>query len=60
MSDTIDQEMALAFAKMSKSGALNELYAAKVKREGNVLLSKLLYSISRSEKFQVGGLSVSR
>jgi rubrerythrin len=50
MSDTIDQEMALAFAKMSKSSALNKLYAAKVKREGNVLLSKLLYSISRSEK----------
>lgn len=50
MSDTIDQEMALAFAKMSKSSALNKLYAKKVKREGNVLLSKLLNSISRSEK----------
>ena len=50
MSDTIDQEMALAFANMSKSSALNKLYAARVKREGNVLLSKLLYSISRSEK----------
>jgi rubrerythrin len=50
MSDTIDQKMALAFAKMSKSSALNRLYAAKVKRDGNVLLSKLLYSISRSEK----------
>ena len=60
MSDTIDQEMALAFAKMSKSSALNGLYAAKVKREGNVLLSKLLYSISWPGKFQVGGLSVSR
>jgi hypothetical protein len=57
---TIDQEMALAFAKMSKSSALNRLYAAKVKREGNILLSKLLYSISRSEKIQDGGLSVSR
>ncbi len=50
MPETIDQEMALAFARMSKSSALNKLYAAKVKREGNVLLSKLLYSISRSEK----------
>jgi rubrerythrin len=50
MSDNIDQEMALAFAGMSKSSALNKLYAAKAKREGNVLLSKLLYSISRSEK----------
>lgn len=50
MSDTLDQKMALAFAKMSKSSALNKLYAARVKREGNVLLSKLLYSISRSEK----------
>ena len=50
MSDTLDQEMALAFAKMSKSSALNKLYAAKAKRDGNVLLSKLLYSISRSEK----------
>ena len=50
MSDTMDKEMALAFAKMSKSSALNRLYAAKVKREKNVLLSKLLYSISRSEK----------
>ena len=50
MPDTIDQEMALAFANMSKSSALNKLYAARVKREGNVLLSKLLYSISRSEK----------
>ena len=52
MPDTLDQEMALAFAKMSKSSALNGLYAAKVKREGNVLLSKLLYSISRSEKIR--------
>jgi rubrerythrin len=42
--------MALAFAKMSKSSTLNKLYAARVRREGNVLLSKLLYSISRSEK----------
>ena len=50
MSDTLDQEMALAFARMSKSSALNQLYAAKAKRDGNVLLSKLLYSISRSEK----------
>lgn len=50
MSDTLDQEMALAFARMSKSSALNKLYAAKTKRGGNVLLSKLLYSISRSEK----------
>ena len=50
MSETIDQEMALAFARMSKSSDLNKLYAAKVKREGNVLLSKLLHSISRSEK----------
>ena len=50
MSDIIDQEMALAFAKMSKSSALNRLYAAKVKREGKILLSKLLYSISRSER----------
>ncbi|MGW8325911.1 MAG: rubredoxin-like domain-containing protein [Desulfobacterales bacterium] len=50
MSDTLDQEMALAFARMSKSSALNKLYAAKAKRDGNVLLSKLLYSISRSEK----------
>ena len=50
MSDTLEQEMALAFTKMSKSGALNKLYAARVKREGNPLLSKLLYSISRSEK----------
>ena len=60
MSDTLDQEMALAFSRMPKSSALNKLYAAKVKREGNVLLSKLLYSISRSEKIQDGGLSVSR
>jgi len=52
MSDNLDEEMALAFAKMSKSSALNKLYAAKVKREGNVLLSKLLYSISRSEKIR--------
>lgn len=52
MSDTLDQEMALAFAKMSKSSALNRLYAAKVKTEGNVLLSKLLYSISWSEKIR--------
>ena len=50
MSETSDQEMALAFAKMSKSSALNKLYAARVRREGNVLLSKLLYAISRSEK----------
>jgi rubrerythrin len=50
MSNTLDQEMALAFARMSKSSALNKLYAAKAKRGGNVLLSKLLYSISRSEK----------
>jgi rubrerythrin len=50
MSDTLDQKMALAFANMSKSSALNKLYAARVKREENVLLSKLLYSISRSEK----------
>jgi rubrerythrin len=50
MSDTLDQKMALAFANMSKSIALNKLYAARVKREENVLLSKLLYSISRSEK----------
>ncbi len=49
MSDTIDQEMALAFAMMSKSSALNKLYAAKVKREKNILFSKLLFSISRSE-----------
>jgi len=52
MSDTIDQEMALAFAEMSKSSTLNGLYAARVKRDGNVLLSKLLYSISRSEKIR--------
>jgi len=52
MSDTLDQEMALAFAKMSKSSALNRLYAAKFKKEGNVLLSKLLYSISWSEKIR--------
>jgi hypothetical protein len=32
MSDALDQEMALAFAKMSKSSALNKLYAARVKR----------------------------
>ena len=50
MPDTLNQEMALAFARMSKSSALNQLYAAKAKRDGNVLLSKLLYSISRSEK----------
>jgi len=52
MSDTIDQEMALAFAEMSKSSTLNGLYAARVKKYGNVLLSKLLYSISRSEKIR--------
>jgi len=52
MSDTIDQKMALAFAEMSKSSTLNGLYAARVKRDGNVLLSKLLYSISRSEKIR--------
>jgi hypothetical protein len=45
---------------MSKSSALNKLYAARVKRKGNVLLSKLLYSISRSGTIQDGGLSVSR
>jgi len=50
MSDTLNQEMSLAFARMSKSSALNKLYAAKARRGGNVLLSKLLYSISRSEK----------
>lgn len=50
MSDTTEQEMALAYAKMSKSSALNRLYAAKVKKEKNALLSKLLNSISRSEK----------
>lgn len=50
MPDAIDQEMELAFAKMSKSSVLNRLYSVKVKREGNVLLSKLLNSISRSEK----------
>ena len=49
MSNTIDQEMALAYSNMSKSSALNKLYAAKARRGGNVLLSKLLYSISRSE-----------
>jgi rubrerythrin len=53
MSDPLDQEMLLAFAKMSKSSALNRLYAAKAEREGNVLLSRLLYSISWSEKIQV-------
>jgi rubrerythrin len=50
MRETIEQEMALAFAKMSKSSSLNKLYATKVKREGNILLSKLLNSISWSEK----------
>ena len=52
MSDTLDQKMALAFTKMSKLSALNNLYPARAKREENVLLSKLLYSISRSEKIR--------
>ena len=60
MSFILDQETALASTKMSKSSALNKLYAARVKRKGNVLLSKLLYSISRSGTIQDGGLSVSR
>jgi hypothetical protein len=60
MSDTLDQKMALAFTKMSKLSALNNLYPARAKREENVLLSKFLYSISRSGTIQEGGLSVSR
>lgn len=50
MPDDPIQEMELSFAQMSKSKALNRLYAAKVKREGKILLSKLLYSIARSEE----------
>ena len=49
MPDTVDQNVGTAFALMMKSSALNRLYAAKVKKEGKILLSKLLKSIARSE-----------
>ena len=48
--ENLNQEMALAFAQMSKSIVLNRLYAAKVKREGKNLLSRLLYSIAKTKE----------
>jgi len=49
MSDYVDPEMAQAFTAASKSSVLNRLYAARLKRNGRMLHSKLLRSISRSE-----------
>ncbi|MEJ2657081.1 MAG: hypothetical protein P8012_07775 [Desulfobacterales bacterium] len=50
MADTIDPDLAMAFAKMFRSFTLNRLYAAKAKKDGSLLLSRLLYSIARSEE----------
>ena len=52
MLDDLDTRLALAFAYMSKSNALNKLHAAKFKRDGRALHAKLLMSISRSDAIQ--------
>ena len=50
MTDDFISDMSVAFAFMSKSSALNDLYAKKLKREGQALLSSLLGAIARAEK----------
>ena len=50
MADHLNSNMAQAFAYMSKSSVLNRLYAAKLKRIGRTLHSKLLRAIARAEE----------
>jgi rubrerythrin len=52
MADYIDPEMAQAYAASAKSSVLNRLYAARLKRDGRMLHSRLLRSISRSDHIQ--------
>ena len=52
MLEDLDKELALAFAYMSKSSAINKLHAAKFQRDGRALHAKLLMSIARSEAIQ--------
>lgn len=50
MADNLNSDMAQAFAYMSKSSVLNRLYAAKLKRDGWTLHSKLLRAMARAEE----------